>query len=118
MYHIFYELVTLSFEFVTIVAFAGIPLYRFQNLTDTDTEGLSAEDLVIAFATDVLGKLPSHFDTVVALEIYPTTYNQSMNTVLVQEMGRFNRLLTVVKSSLTNILRAIKGNQLTLYILI
>lgn len=40
---------------------------------------------------------------------YPVDYHESMNTVLVQELVRFNRLLAVMKASLQQLGAALKG---------
>nr|CAD7201450.1 unnamed protein product [Timema douglasi] len=54
-------------------------------------------------------QLPVNYDLEEAMCSYPTSYSESMNTVLVQEMDRFNRLLSVIRSTLETLRRAVDG---------
>uniref|UniRef100_A0A8C3V3B4 Dynein axonemal heavy chain 3 n=1 Tax=Catharus ustulatus TaxID=91951 RepID=A0A8C3V3B4_CATUS len=73
---------------------------------------LPREEVVEDLAQDILSKLPSSFDMEEVMKAYPVLYEESMNTVLRQELIRFNRLTAVVQSSLINIGKAIKGQVL------
>uniref|UniRef100_H2Y214 Dynein heavy chain C-terminal domain-containing protein n=5 Tax=Ciona intestinalis TaxID=7719 RepID=H2Y214_CIOIN len=65
--------------------------------------------IVQDLAGDILSKLPDTFNLENVQSKYPTDYSESMNTVLLQELVRFNRLTAVVKSSLQDLKRALRG---------
>ena len=71
--------------------------------------GSKSDDVVTEIAADIMKRLPNNFDTDEALVRFPTRYEESMNTVLVQEMQRFNRLLSVIRNTLRDLLKAMKG---------
>ncbi|KAG2424724.1 hypothetical protein HXX76_014300 [Chlamydomonas incerta] len=69
----------------------------------------SFEAVVGEVAAEVLERLPPNFDIEAVERAYPQDYYNSMNTVLAQELGRFNALLTVIRSSLQNLGKAVRG---------
>uniref|UniRef100_A0A7N8Y719 Dynein axonemal heavy chain 12 n=1 Tax=Mastacembelus armatus TaxID=205130 RepID=A0A7N8Y719_9TELE len=68
-----------------------------------------SDNTLYDIANDILTKLPANFDTEAALLKFPVLYEESMNTVLVQEMERYNTLCSTIRVSLQNLLKAIKG---------
>ena len=71
--------------------------------------GGSAESAVRAVAVDILSRLPDDFDIEAVQAKYPVDYEESFNTVLAQEMTRFNKLTSRVRSSLREMIKAIDG---------
>ncbi len=49
------------------------------------------------------------FDLEMVTQKFPTEYTESMNTVLTQEVIRYNKLLTLMAEMLVNVQKAVKG---------
>lgn len=59
---------------------------------------------------DLIQQLPENFDLDLAEERFPISYLNPLNTVLVQEMGRYNRLVDTIRVNLSSLLRAVMGH--------
>lgn len=81
--------------------------HLFAGTASSDTE--QKEDPVLLLCTEIAKKLPTLYDVDAVAELYPIEYENSMNTVLRQELTRFNRLLEYIRLSLIDVQRAIKG---------
>eukprot|EP01052_Picozoa_sp_SAG31_P011054 SAG31_NODE_617_length_13514_cov_13.659858_2_plen_4275_part_00 len=71
--------------------------------------GKSADEIIDELAADIISRVPQPFDMEAAQKKYPTMYEESLNTVLCQEMVRFNRLIEKVHASLAELRKAVKG---------
>jgi len=71
--------------------------------------GKTKDETIAEVAHDVLAKIRDPYDLEAIGGKYPTDPKQSMNTVLVQELARFNVLIRMVKSSLQDVGKALQG---------
>lgn len=71
--------------------------------------GSSWDDIIAGLAEDIPSRMPKPYDVEKALLDFPTKYEESMNTVITQELMRFNKLTAVIMKSLKEIKRAIAG---------
>lgn len=72
-------------------------------------EGVSQDELIKQKCQEMILKLPAPYDLEEIGRQYPIIYEQSMNTVLQQELIRYNRMLTTVVISLETLEKAIDG---------
>ena len=74
-----------------------------------ESKELSPEETMYLVAETTLAKMKPVFNMFDAMDRYPITWDNSMNTVLVQELERFNALNTIIQNSLSNVMKAVKG---------
>jgi len=73
-------------------------------------EGGRTPDMILTEMTGkFLAEIRPPFDITAVSAKYPVCYEESMNTVLNQEMLRFNKLVSRVRSSLSDVGKAVKG---------
>ena len=65
--------------------------------------GKSREAVIAEISKSLEEKTPPAIDIDDVIERYPTEYNESMNTVLAQEVIRYNRLLVVMAKMLSDV---------------
>lgn len=70
------------------------------------------EAMIINLANTILNDVPAPFDMDYARKHYDTDYLQSMNSVLTQELEKFNILNNLIKNSLKELKKAIAGEAL------
>jgi dynein heavy chain len=71
--------------------------------------GKSPEDIMDETAVELIAQTPTEFDLDAFEEKFPTMYEESRNTVALQEAVKYNRLLSLLKVQLPLFRRAVKG---------
>ena len=72
-------------------------------------KGKSQEEMIIEILSDIEKKTPPPFDKDEIFKQFPTDYDESMNTVLVQEVIRYNVLLNTMKKTIKILKKALTG---------
>lgn len=88
---------------------ASILFVDTMNRTQVQSTDSSGEDSISDIVLDIQKKLPSDFDIEEIQQKFPIDYNESMNTVLVQEMERFNILLREIRRSCKDLYDGVLG---------
>lgn len=69
----------------------------------------SRDEVLMEMSKSIASRVPGPFDLDSVIKKYPIQYKESMSTVLIQEVVRFNRLLSVIHDSLKDVMKALKG---------
>ena len=80
-----------------------------QELTGGGGAGAGAGHSLADTVAEIAKLIPPPFDIEVVQARWPVTFEESMNTVLLQETIRYNRLTGLIADSLVNVAKALKG---------
>ncbi|XP_053982803.1 dynein axonemal heavy chain 7 [Hylaeus volcanicus] len=67
------------------------------------------DEILLNMKKDIYDKMPHLYDIEEAQKRYPVMYMESMNTVLIQELERYNTLLNEIRNSLDLLEKAVDG---------
>jgi dynein heavy chain len=84
-------------------------LIAIQPSTGGGSGGKTREEVIREQVLSIQSKVPHEFDLEAVQSTYPTMYEESMNTVVVQEVIRYNRLLRTIHTSCGDLLNALTG---------
>merc|ERR1712232_1285628 len=79
---------------------------------DDEEEGGKAktpEEIFSEIAKDICDRCPDTFDLGAAERAYPVIREQCLNTVLLMELGKFNKLQKKIKGTCVDLQKAVKG---------
>ena len=67
------------------------------------------KNTILSMISFILSKIPRAFDIELVREKYPTSYNESLSTVILQELNRYNHLIETIIHTLLILKQAYEG---------
>ena len=80
---------------------------------DAGDAGSSETELAMKITNDILGQIREPFKIKEIEKKFPFKYEESMNSVLLQELARFNSLIETIKDSLSTLQKTLQGKLVT-----
>jgi dynein heavy chain len=84
-------------------------LLSLQPATAVGSATKTRDEVIKEKVEQIRAKVPKVFNLEAISKKFPTRYEESMNTVLVQEIIRYNRLLKTIHTTLDDMLKALAG---------
>merc|ERR1719337_318453 len=93
-----------------------VPLSLIDDISFEEEEGdakkakpKTPEEMYSEIAAELDDKLPNAVDMLAVGRQYPVRYDECLNTVLLMELGKMNKLAKKIKGTLKDLQKAVKG---------